>query len=194
MARAAYLGPEARRPLVLDAAARLFARGGYRATTMRAIAAECGVSKTVLYACFPGGKRELHRALIERATARFRHVIRTTSNTRGPEDAVNAALVSFARFAEEDAASLRLLFGDPGTADAIVLARARRMRETLLDRFASAIRRSAGGGIAGAEVSVVVAGVALELARRRAKGGRVPSPKRITSVLLNGLQAVEATA
>ena len=37
--RAAHLGPEVRRPLVLDAARHLFVKHGYRGTSMEGIAA-----------------------------------------------------------------------------------------------------------------------------------------------------------
>src|SRR5699024_12684221 len=50
--RAAHLGPERRRPLVLDAALRVFLRHGYRGTSMQAIADEAGVTKPVVYECF----------------------------------------------------------------------------------------------------------------------------------------------
>src|SRR5918994_4522452 len=59
--RAAHLGPERRRPEVLDAALELFLEHGYDGTSMQAIAGRAGVTKPVVYACFPG-KDELFRA------------------------------------------------------------------------------------------------------------------------------------
>jgi AcrR family transcriptional regulator len=50
--RAAHLGPERRRPLVLDAAFALFVKRGYEGTSMEAIAAAAGVTKPVVYDCF----------------------------------------------------------------------------------------------------------------------------------------------
>src|SRR3954465_3198093 len=64
-ARAAHLGPELRRPLVLDAALPPFARDGYEAVSMQAIANAAGVSKPVLYACF-SSKEELFDELLRR--------------------------------------------------------------------------------------------------------------------------------
>jgi len=58
--RAAHLGPERRRPLVLDAAFDLFVKRGYEGTSMEAIAAAAGVTKPVVYDCFPS-KEELFR-------------------------------------------------------------------------------------------------------------------------------------
>jgi AcrR family transcriptional regulator len=55
----------ARRALIEDAAARLFAARGYGATTVEDIVAEAGVSKPMLYRHFQS-KRELHTKLLER--------------------------------------------------------------------------------------------------------------------------------
>ena len=64
--RAQHLGPERRRPMVLDAALRLFTAAGYQGTSMEAIAEAAGVTKPVVYECYPS-KAELFRALLERA-------------------------------------------------------------------------------------------------------------------------------
>ncbi|MEJ7635167.1 helix-turn-helix domain-containing protein [Aeromicrobium sp.] len=63
--RAAHLGPELRRPLVLDAARAVWIERGYRGTTMALIAAEAKVSKPVLYACY-ADKHEVLQALLDR--------------------------------------------------------------------------------------------------------------------------------
>ena len=68
--RAAHLGPERRRPEVLDAALGLFLENGYEGTSMEAIAGAAGVTKPVVYACFPG-KDELFRALLAREEERI---------------------------------------------------------------------------------------------------------------------------
>jgi AcrR family transcriptional regulator len=68
--RAAHLGPERRRPLVLDAALRLFVEHGYRGTSMAAVAEAAGVTKPVVYACFPS-KEELFSALLDREERRL---------------------------------------------------------------------------------------------------------------------------
>src|SRR5437868_5200776 len=68
--RAAHLGPERRRPEVLDAALDLFLEHGYDGTSMQAVADRAGVTKPVVYACFPG-KDELFRALLAREEARI---------------------------------------------------------------------------------------------------------------------------
>src|SRR3954453_302683 len=68
--RAAHLGPERRRPEVLDAALGLFLEHGYDGTSMQAIAERAGVTKPVVYACFPG-KDELLWALLTREEERI---------------------------------------------------------------------------------------------------------------------------
>jgi AcrR family transcriptional regulator len=71
-ARAAHLGPELRRPLVLDVALPLFAQHGYDAVSVQAIADAAGVSKPVLYSCF-GSKEELFEELIRREERKLWH-------------------------------------------------------------------------------------------------------------------------
>lgn len=73
-ARAAHLGPELRRPLVLDAALPLFARDGYDAVSMQAIADAAGVSKPVLYSCF-ASKEELFDELTRREERKLWHLV-----------------------------------------------------------------------------------------------------------------------
>src|SRR6266545_1803156 len=68
--RAAHLGPERRRPEVLDAALKLFLVSGYDGTSMQAVADEAGVTKPVVYACF-NSKDELFRALLRREEERI---------------------------------------------------------------------------------------------------------------------------
>ena len=58
--------PRGKREAVLDAAVELFLSGGFDRTSMDAVAAHAGVSKTTVYAHF-GDKLELFRAVTERA-------------------------------------------------------------------------------------------------------------------------------
>lgn len=68
--RAAHLGPERRRPAVLDAALRLGVARGLRGVTMEAIAQELGVTKPVVYSCF-ASREELLTSLLEREEQRL---------------------------------------------------------------------------------------------------------------------------
>src|SRR5687768_2696668 len=68
--RAAHLGPERRRPLILDAALKLFVKQGYHGTSMEAIAKAAEVTKPVVYDCY-AGKEELFEALLKREERRL---------------------------------------------------------------------------------------------------------------------------
>jgi len=65
--RAEHLGPERRRPQVLDVALELAAAEGVSAVTMGAISARMGVSRPVVYDCY-SGRGEVLRALLDRET------------------------------------------------------------------------------------------------------------------------------
>lgn len=69
-ARAAHLGPERRRPLVLDAALEVFVEHGFAGTSMEMIAQAAGVTRPVVYDCFPN-KSVLFAALLEREQQRL---------------------------------------------------------------------------------------------------------------------------
>jgi AcrR family transcriptional regulator len=72
--RAAHLGPELRRPLVLDAALPLFAHEGYEVVSMQTIADAAGVSKPVVYSCF-ASKDELFSELMRREERKLWHLV-----------------------------------------------------------------------------------------------------------------------
>ncbi|OIN79478.1 TetR/AcrR family transcriptional regulator [Mycobacterium malmoense] len=65
--RAEHLGPERRRPQVLDAALEIAAEEGISAVTVGAISARMGVSRPVVYDCY-GGRGEVLKALLDRET------------------------------------------------------------------------------------------------------------------------------
>ncbi|MUL83325.1 MULTISPECIES: TetR/AcrR family transcriptional regulator [unclassified Mycolicibacterium] len=67
--RAEHLGPERRRPQVLDAALQIAAADGVGGVTMGAIAARLGVTRPVVYACYPG-RGDVLAALLQRETDR----------------------------------------------------------------------------------------------------------------------------
>jgi AcrR family transcriptional regulator len=84
-ARAAHLGPELRRPLVLDAALPLFASDGFEAVSMQAIADAAGVSKPVLYSCYDS-KEELFEELLRREERKLWHMVEDSIATTGALD------------------------------------------------------------------------------------------------------------
>lgn len=68
--RAAHLGPERRRPQVLDAALKIAVQRGPHAVSMEAVAQQMNVTKPVVYACF-GSREELLEALLTREEQRL---------------------------------------------------------------------------------------------------------------------------
>ncbi len=65
--RAEHLGPQRRRPQVLDAALQIAAEHGIAGVTMAAIAERIGVTRPVVYACYDGRGKVL-AALLDRET------------------------------------------------------------------------------------------------------------------------------
>jgi AcrR family transcriptional regulator len=112
--RAARLGPELRRPMILDVAYEAFRENGYDGVSMSAIAEQAGVTKPVIYDCF-ANKDELFDAL--RARERDRIIAAVVSSL--PEDAqvdLESALIAGL------AAMLGYIKSDPEAFRMIVLA------------------------------------------------------------------------
>jgi AcrR family transcriptional regulator len=133
--RAEYLGPERRRPLVLDAALEIFAEGGFSDASMQAIADRAGVSKAVLYDCFPGGKQEIYYALLERSEHTFmEHMVQVLERTLrlSIDESLRQGLRAFLDYAEIHPHSFRVIFGDAGTRDPEVALRSERAREKIV--------------------------------------------------------------
>jgi AcrR family transcriptional regulator len=98
--RAPHLGPERRRPLVLDAALQVYLQTGFDGASMDAIAAEAGVTKPVLYDCYPN-KRELFAALLRREALRLRQAtaasLPAAVDYEHPADTLRGGLTGFFR-------------------------------------------------------------------------------------------------
>ena len=108
--RAAHLGPERRRPEVLDAALKLFLKGGYDGTSMQAVANEAGVTKPVVYACFDS-KDELFRALLRREEDRILAEIQEAfkdADLSDPETTLSEGFTGFLRAVGESPDVYRL--------------------------------------------------------------------------------------
>ncbi|MGH9138598.1 MAG: TetR/AcrR family transcriptional regulator [Acidimicrobiales bacterium] len=132
MAKGEYLGPARRRDPVLDAALEVFADGGYTAATMSTIASRAGVSKSVLYDCFPGGKQELWQTLLLRVEAAFSsHFEQVEAGITGPllQENVAAGLRAFLSFADVNPHAFRLIYGDAGTSEPLIRAGVEAVRE-----------------------------------------------------------------
>jgi AcrR family transcriptional regulator len=140
--RAAHLGPERRRPEVLDAALKLFLRGGYDGTSMQAVADQAGVTKPVVYACFDS-KDELFRALLRREEQRILAEIQGAfeeADLSDPETTLTEGFIGFLRAVGESPDVYRLVFMGEGGGNAAVADRIRRGRQAQVD----ALTRLAG--------------------------------------------------
>ena len=141
--RAAHLGPERRRPLVLDAAMEVFLERGVEGASMDAIAHAAGVSKPVVYDCFVS-KDELFKALFQREEARVTNEIRASLPEGAPEG-VEAALAegmtAFLRAVAAQPESYRVILLGEGGMNAAVARRIRAGREQQLDAAAEAARK-----------------------------------------------------
>ncbi len=121
--RAAHLGPERRRPLVLDAALRLAAAQGVRGVSMEAVAQELGVTRPVVYACF-GSREELLLALLEREEKKLFDGVMAALPQRpdfgNPQRLMEEGFQALLRVVAEHVDSWRLVFAaspDPAIAD-----------------------------------------------------------------------------
>jgi AcrR family transcriptional regulator len=133
--RAAHLGPERRRPEVLDAALKLFLVGGYDGTSMQAVADEAGVTKPVVYACF-ASKDELLRSLLSREEARILAEIQgafENADLSDPETTLTDGFVGFLRAVAESPDVYRLIFMGEGGGNAAVADRIQRGRQAQVD-------------------------------------------------------------
>jgi AcrR family transcriptional regulator len=151
--RAAHLGPERRRPQVLDAALDLFLERGYEGASMQAVAEEAGVTKPVVYACFPG-KEELFRALLRREEERILGEIQGAFEGADLDDPEGTLVEGFTGFLRAVAASpdvYRLIFLGEGGGNMAVARRIQRGRQSQIDALSLLARswleqRSGGSG------------------------------------------------
>ncbi|MGA8219825.1 MAG: helix-turn-helix domain-containing protein, partial [Solirubrobacterales bacterium] len=133
--RAAHLGPERRRPQVLDAALELFLEHGYDGTSMEAVARAAGVTKPVVYACFPG-KEELFRALLGREEERILEEIQTAfaaADLSDPEATLKEGFTGFLRAVVASPEVYKLIFLGEGGGNMAVARRIQRGRQAQVD-------------------------------------------------------------
>ena len=141
--RAAHLGPERRRPQVLDAALGLFLEHGYEGTSMAAVAEAAGVTKPVVYACFPG-KDELFRALLRREEERILREIQSafeTADLSDPEATLTEGFTGFLRAVATSPDVYQLIFLGEGGGNAAVARRIQRGREAQVEALSRLARR-----------------------------------------------------
>jgi AcrR family transcriptional regulator len=136
--RAAHLGPERRRPLILDVALELFVERGYKGTSMDAVASAAGVTKPVVYDCF-ASKAELFGALLDREEhrmlAQFSEALALGASSGDLRTTLVAGFTSMLRAVMDTPQSYRIALLGDGDAAAVIEARVQRGR----DRQISAI-------------------------------------------------------
>jgi AcrR family transcriptional regulator len=143
--RAQHLGPERRRPQILDAALTLFLENGYDGTSMEAIARAAGVTKPVVYSCFPdGGKDELFRALLAREEERILGEIQAAFEGTDLTDPDSTLIEGYTGFLRAVAASpevYRLIFMGEGGGNMAVAQRIQAGREAQVEALAALARQ-----------------------------------------------------
>jgi AcrR family transcriptional regulator len=92
--RARHLGPERRRPQVLDAALAITVEQGVGQVTVGSIADRLQVTRPVIYACF-ADRVEIITALLERETAALRDALIAALNAAGGEKRESAFITGF---------------------------------------------------------------------------------------------------
>jgi AcrR family transcriptional regulator len=133
--RAAHLGPERRRPQVLDAALELFLERGYDGASMAAVAEAAGVTKPVVYACF-SSKDELYRALLRREEERILEEIQSAfagADLSDPEETLVEGFTGFLRAVAASPEVYKLIFLGEGGGNMAVARRIQRGREAQVE-------------------------------------------------------------
>ena len=148
-ARAAHLGPERRRPLILDAALEVYVERGYKGTSMQAVADAAGVTKPVVYECFPN-KDELLVALLDREEGRLLGAITESLPSNLISDNVEAVLAAgltaFLAGVNQAPNSWRVVFDSGWGSGSVVAERVRRVREMVVGQLRELVRQSMVAG------------------------------------------------
>ncbi len=125
--------------MVLDAALRLFVERGYRGASMEAIGEAAGVTKPVVYECYPS-KEDLFAALLEREERRLLEAVAAALPRNASEDDVEGLAVGAFKALLAAAAdapdSWRVVFGSEHGAEPAVARRFRAGREAVVSQLA----------------------------------------------------------
>lgn len=117
----------ARRRLIVDAALREFSIHGYEGASLGRIAADAGVTRTVLYDHFPS-KRALFVALLEaKRHELLSHLGDALSTDSSGGERIRAVFDAFLCFAEREPETWRLLYPEHAPVDRYVAADHRRL-------------------------------------------------------------------
>lgn len=142
-ARAEHLGPERRRPLILDVAFELFLKHGYKGTSMDAIAQAADVTKPVVYACF-SSKAELFGALLDREEQRmlehFSAALQTSTGFEDLKATLSAGFTAMLQAVSDTPDIYRIALLGTGDTEAAIDARVRHGREQRIAAIATLAR------------------------------------------------------
>ncbi|MGW5192569.1 TetR/AcrR family transcriptional regulator [Kribbella sp. NPDC004138] len=146
--RARHLGPERRRPMILDAALEVFNAKGYPGTTMQSVADAAGVTKPVVYDSF-ANRDELLLALLAREEQHL--VISIVSalpadpTVGTPQEHVLEGLTAFLTAVQKNPQSWRIVFGAQYGAAPVVSERVRAARAFLVESLRLTLLQSLPG-------------------------------------------------
>lgn len=111
--RAPHLGPDRRRPQLLDAALAIAARSGIGAVTIGTVAAEIDVTRPVVYSCF-ADRIDMVETLLDREVPRLEGLIlaalRSTAGVTDPEQAFIDGFRALLEVVTESPDAWRLVF------------------------------------------------------------------------------------
>jgi AcrR family transcriptional regulator len=128
---------------MLDAGLTLFLERGYEGTSMAAIADAAGVTKPVVYACFPS-KEELFRELLRREEERILREIQSAfaeADLSDPEETLIDGFTGFLRAVAASPDVYKLIFLGEGGGNAAVARRIQRGREAQVETLSGLARR-----------------------------------------------------
>ena len=121
------ISAEARRALLFEAALREFSSHGYEGASLGRIAADAGVTRTVLYDHFPS-KRALFVALLEaKRHELLSHLREALCTDSSGSERIRAMFDAFLAFAEREPETWRLLYPEHAPVDPDVAADHRRL-------------------------------------------------------------------
>lgn len=144
------IAPSARRELIEQAAARLFAARGYAGTTLDEVAAEADVTKPMVYRHF-GSKKNLYLALLARHRDDMPGFLARTAHEATWQRRLRALLEDWFGYVYERPHGWKMLFRDT-TGDEEIRAFRLEVQATARTLLAALVRDQAGPDLPGPEV------------------------------------------
>jgi len=128
---------------MLDVAERAFARRGFHAASVDAIAEGAGISKPMVYAYF-GSKEGLYRACMDRARTRLFDSLRAGADAgAAPDEQLSLGILAFFTFVEEQRDSWAILLGEATSGAGPFAAEGTEVRRQIAEVVGDLLRRAA---------------------------------------------------